>query len=458
MRAVVGLAQTSSSFSFYSFVSSLPHSFHLIHHLRCPQRIHLPKFNPKLDDHHFNMTTPSNQSSPSSSFDTKVIKVDSSAPREDQASLLQEAVRWIQNGETVAFPTETVYGLGANALDGEAVKRIFLAKGRPSDNPLIVHVSSWEMLRPLVAEDELPSGDSLPLNWSLSKAFWPGALTLLFRKSSLIPDAVTAGQPKIAIRMPSHPIARLLIELAGVPIAAPSANLSGRPSPTTAEHVFVDLKGRIPCIVDGGSTSYGLESTVINVEHNNPNSSEGTTTRPLILRPGGVTLEQLRKHLPSVEVYESTLHGESLKENPPTPGLKYQHYSPNATVILFQEPTPSSSSFSSYSSSDSEEWEVLRDKVVQLVEQCLSKGERVGIVHTHPERIIYPDNLVNNNSVVMYKLGSEGSLETVAQGLFGSLRDLDEQGVNTIVVEGVSEEGIGRAIMNRLRKAATQSF
>eukprot|EP01102_Stenamoeba_stenopodia_P021556 TRINITY_DN8722_c0_g1_i1.p1 TRINITY_DN8722_c0_g1~~TRINITY_DN8722_c0_g1_i1.p1 ORF type:complete len:419 (+),score=71.35 TRINITY_DN8722_c0_g1_i1:253-1509(+) len=403
------------------------------------------------------------------SFTTQVLKAD------DENSLT-EAVKWLRAGEVVAFPTETVYGLGANALDPKAVSRIFEAKGRPSDNPLIVHVSSVEMLSTLIEERSFQTLKG-SVYWDLISKFWPGPLTILFRKSELVPKAVTAGQPTVAIRMPSHPIARRLIELAGVPVAAPSANLSGRPSPTCASHVYSDLAGRIPCIVDGGPTTFGVESTVVDLE-------SCVTGRPLILRPGGVTLEQLRELIPTIESYEEAAHGSKLKEKPPTPGLKYTHYSPNATVILI---LPKLSV-----AGDTENFDVntMREQVVELVKKARDGGEKVGIVHTHPNTIHYPIELLqhsryikfnsgrtteehsNNNSddddndIVIYELGiglkeRKEEVETedtlvVAKGIFQALRDLESMKVDTIVVEGVLERHIGRAVMNRLRKAATR--
>jgi len=413
-------------------------------------------------------------------FTTQILKFDGN----DES--LEEAVRWLRAGEVVAFPTETVYGLGANALDPNAVARIFEAKGRPSDNPLIVHVSSLDMLRTLIDESDLRSSPDFEM---LIREFWPGPLTLLFKKSDRVPESVTAGQPKVAVRMPSHPVARKLIELSGVPLAAPSANLSGRPSPTNATHVYADLSGRIPCIVDGGATSFGVESTVVDLE-------SSVTGGPLILRPGGVTLEQLRRLIPSMEAYEEVTHGSKLKEKPPTPGLKYTHYSPNATVVLVEpKPTQPTGTHQIYFDAthltsnlitldDGEigkeagfDVDSMRDRVIEVVQNARKKGERVAIVHTHSNRLRYPDTLLSESSyiksqhtnsddvvssdVVIYELGGseEGDEavrgEIVAKGIFQALRDLERVRVNTIVVEGVLDRHIGRAVMNRLRKAAS---
>jgi len=247
---------------------------------------------------------------------TQIIKIDKDK-LESHLDDFKYPTQLIHEGQVVAFPTETVYGLGANALDASAVKKIFLTKKRPADNPLIVHVSSEEMLAPLVSE--IPDGARV-----LMKEFWPGPLTILFPTSDRVPPEVTCGQPTVAIRMPVHPIARKLIELSNVPIAAPSANLSGRPSPTSADHVYQDLKDRCACIIDGGECDVGLESTVVDLK------------RKKILRPGGVTLEQLQKFVPGIEVYSQEKDTEGLVSAPPTPGLKYRHYSPQAQVFLIE--------------------------------------------------------------------------------------------------------------------------
>jgi L-threonylcarbamoyladenylate synthase len=227
--------------------------------------------------------------------ETEVIVVD---PASFTQQDIQPAIDLIRSGELVAFPTETVYGLGANGLSGEACRKIFQAKGRPSDNPLIVHISSIEMLHMVAA--------SVPARAeALMNAFWPGPLTLLFPKKECVPDVVTAGLETVAVRMPAHPVARKLIEFSGVPIAAPSANRSGRPSPTTAAHVLTDLNRRVKCIIDGGSASFGVESTVVDVSR----------SPPVILRPGGVTREQLKRFLPDVIVFGERPNNNNKKKN-----------------------------------------------------------------------------------------------------------------------------------------------
>lgn len=235
-------------------------------------------------------------------------------------SHLRRAAELLQQEEVVAIPTETVYGLAANALSASAVRKIFAAKQRPSDNPLIIHISSLDMLRALY-----PDGSSIPPIYTpILARHWPGPLTILLPRSPLVPEAVTCGQPTMAVRLPSHPVARTLIALCGFPLAAPSANSSGRPSPTLAHHVLEDLKGRLPLIIDGGACSSGLESTVL----------DALRQPPAILRPGGVTYEQLRQleGLAGLQVYRRDFVDSQLEAAPSTPGMKYRHYSPDAKV------------------------------------------------------------------------------------------------------------------------------
>ena len=247
---------------------------------------------------------------------TQIIKIDTSTSNWDKQ--LDQAAEVLRSGGLVAFPTETVYGLGANALDEEAVKSIYRAKGRPSDNPLIVHIADTAAVKDLT--------DSIPgTAQALMDAFWPGPLTLVMPRSSLVPDIVTAGLDTVAVRMPSHPIASALIKKAGVPVAAPSANSSGRPSPTLARHVIEDMMGKIDVIIDGGNAEVGVESTVLDI----------TVDPPVILRPGGVTLEQLRHVLGNV-ISDQTPGISDMAGTPKSPGMKYRHYSPKATMLLIQ--------------------------------------------------------------------------------------------------------------------------
>ena len=243
-------------------------------------------------------------------MNTIFAKVDINNPN---LSILKKAADIIKKGGLVVFPTETVYGLGANALDEKAVEKIFIAKKRPSDNPIIAHISDIGELSSLVSE-------ITPIHKKIIENFWPGPLTLLFNKKDSVPPIVSAGLPTITVRFPSHPVARKLIELSGIPIAAPSANLSGRPSPTNAQHVIEDLNGRVDIIIDGGPTTFGLESTVVDIL-NNP---------PRILRNGAVSIEEIRKILPNVIDGTKILNNNS----PISPGMKYRHYAPRAKVIL----------------------------------------------------------------------------------------------------------------------------
>jgi L-threonylcarbamoyladenylate synthase len=348
---------------------------------------------------------------------TKIQKVNFHSIKDSE---LRDAVKLIQEGEIVAFPTETVYGLGASALNAEAVKKIFEAKGRPADNPLIVHVSSLDMLKKIIKKLDSKIEP-------LIKEFWPGALTILFEKNELIPDIVTAGLPTVAIRWPSNKIAEKLIQLSNLPIAAPSANSSGKPSPTNAQHVWDDLNGKIPLIIDGGSTDIGVESTVIDVNHN----------PPLILRPGGITLEQLKPFLPTIRMFQKELDG-GLEQKPPTPGLKYRHYAPNAELIVVE----GNSKFITNESS-------------KLLDECIKKKQLVGLIHTHPE-IHYSEQILNCKECIIQNLGSPFNIEKIAKDLYAILRSLDKIGVKRIVFEGIETTQRGLAVMNRLYKAASR--
>nr|AAZ32102.1 putative translation factor [uncultured euryarchaeote Alv-FOS5] len=313
----------------------------------------------------------------------------------------------IREGKLVAFPTETVYGLGADALNAEAVKRIFEAKGRPQDNPLIVHIAHEEGIYNLAREVPRKAKD-------LIDRFWPGPLTLILKKSPIIPDRTTAGLDTVAIRMPSHPIARKLILLSERPIAAPSANTSGKPSPTTGKHVIDDLYGKVEYIIDGGPTNVGLESTVIDL----------TTDPPMLLRPGGVTLGQLEEVLGKVDVHPAVF-GKRITGNPRSPGMKYRHYAPDARLILVEGP---------------------RDKVVKRINEMLGSlgTNKIGVLAVYGEY----------NQGIVVNLGK--STEEVARKVFDALRDLDRRGADIIIAEGIPDTELGLAVMNRLRKAASE--
>lgn len=326
---------------------------------------------------------------------------------------LKHAAEILRAGGTVTFPTETVYGLGANALDINAVKKIFEAKGRPSDNPLIIHISNYEDLNELVLE--IPKNAEKIIN-----EFWPGPLTLIFNKSSIVPEIITGGLNTVAIRMPAHPIAKLLIELAKVPVAAPSANLSGKPSPTKEKHVKDDLMGRVDAIVCGGDTAVGVESTVLDI----------TSDIPMILRPGGVTKEELERIIGRVEV-DPAIEGTQKKHLiPKSPGMKYTHYSPNADVILL-----------------SGDLEDIITGIEKIRKDKENNGYRVGIMATDETKDKYEGGTV-------ISLGSRSNLETVASNLFKVLREFDEKNTDVILAETFEEKGLGQAIMNRLIKAA----
>ena len=346
--------------------------------------------------------------------------------------------------------TETVYGLGANALSASAVAKVFVAKGRPSDNPLIVHVSDWAMIHrvagirnqrvkvstndsdALCKDPEFVSSNAALLKL-LSDRFWPGALTILMKRNAALPDNVTAGEPRVGVRMPDNDIALRLIRESDCPLAAPSANRSGRPSPTTAAHVLDDLNGRIAAIVDGGPCQIGVESTVI----------DALAKPPLILRPGGVTLEQLRTVLPDIELYNAKKHGSQHHDKPATPGLKYRHYAPNAPVVLVERTAGSD----------------INTALVAAVNAAKSSAPdtRVGFafVGAASHDNAAAQAFVDDASVVLVAMGA--TAEQVAQSLYGALRQFDDARVDAIVLQGVEEAGTGIAVLNRMRKAASSA-
>ncbi len=336
---------------------------------------------------------------------TEVLVVDKWISLEEDENV-QKAGVWISCGEVVALPTETVYGLGGNANSEEAIDKIFLAKGRPSDNPLIVHISERKQLSELVSHIPL-------IAEKFMNAFWPGPLTLILPKTEQVSEKVTGGLSTVAVRMPDHPVAQAVIKAAGVPVAAPSANRSGRPSPTTAEHVRHDLDGRIAGIVDGGPTGYGLESTVVDC----------TRDVPMILRPGGVTREDLEKVAGVVEVDPALI---SDNEVPRSPGLKYRHYAPDAPLSLVE----GSSAF-------------LQEKIKEVEEEGLKAG------------VITVDELIHEihaDHVISY--GSKDNIKEVAAKLYDTLRRADKLEADVLFSVTFPKKGVGTAIMNRLEKAA----
>ncbi|KAI8619919.1 DHBP synthase RibB-like alpha/beta domain-containing protein [Chytriomyces sp. MP71] len=357
---------------------------------------------------------------------------------EDHARLALAAQVLAYTSLPVAFPTETVYGLGANALNREAVANVFRAKGRPSDNPLIVHTSSLDMTRTLVAGGKLPD-----VYASLIDQHWPGPLTLLLPRAQLVPDAVTAGHPSVAVRMPSHPVARALIALSGVPVAAPSANTSTRPSPTRASHVHDDLRDRILLLVDGGSCDGGIESTVV----------DALRTPPAILRPGGVTAEMIRKvpgfqdavvwkkkgedpdgRVPPSSGEEDEADLEAMA--PVTPGMKYKHYAPKVPVVfLLSSPSTYTSTVSS---------------------ACSEVSQVIGILRTETlPAFSFLSLPLTSPPVYLHQVSLGTTHAQVGSNLFHALRECESvPGLFVVFVEGVAEVDEGLAVMNRVRKAA----
>lgn len=338
---------------------------------------------------------------------------------EPERETIRKAAAIIRQGGLVAFPTETVYGLGANGLDPEAVKKIFAAKGRPADNPLILHIANLK--------DVFYLAKIVPLKAQvLMEEYWPGPLTLVLERSKFIPDEITAGLDTVAIRMPKHQVALALIREARVPLAAPSANRSGYPSPTQASHVWDDLQGRIDAILDSGPTGLGLESTVLDL------SGE----IPVILRPGGVSKEQLCESIGRVE-YDPALSNP--QETPRSPGMKYTHYSPHAEVFLVAgEP------------------DNVASRVAELVEDYNLQGKKAGLLLTAEvyEKFKALQDKKEINATYVKNLGSRRELESIAHNIYGELRKCDDAGVDVILTETFSEQGLGAALMNRLLKSA----
>lgn len=327
--------------------------------------------------------------------------------------IIKTAADIIAGGGLVAFPTETVYGLGGDAFDVNASARIYEAKGRPSDNPLIVHIAALEDLYSLT--DNVPEKAL-----ALAKEFWPGPLTMIVDKKSCVPDTVTGGLSTVAVRLPSHKVARDLIKASGTFIAAPSANLSGRPSPTRAEHVIEDLSGRVDMIIDGGDIEIGLESTIVDL----------TEDVPVILRPGYITMEMIEDVIGDVRLDKALMTGVSDGVAPKAPGMKYRHYAPKAELTIIEGE---------------------RDKVINrinsFVEEGRGRNRKVGVMLT-------TETYDMVDADVKISLGSGDSNEEIARNLFATLRKFDETGVDVIYSEGFGDNGLGQAVMNRLLKAA----
>ena len=374
---------------------------------------------------------------------TKTLLLEASSVSEESLeAILRPAVEDLINGQVVGIPTETVYGLAANALDPLACQRIYDTKNRPADNPLIVHISSLDMLRFLVRPSPKPASDnvldSLDIPQHLKpvlKSLWPGPLTVLLPKCEKVHDIVTAGLDTVAVRFPRHPIARKIIDMVRVPLAAPSANLSGKPSPTTAQHVLDDLRDRINYIVDGGQCSFGLESTVL----------DATRNPPLILRPGSVTTKMLREFLPNVQIFRKGsehLTAEEIKQmedRPATPGMKYRHYSPTSPLLLFH----------SKSSADPE---IVEKTIRAFLMEELKSGNRISRITLRPAS---KEHVVDDDNYYEFPLSLDGSHEEMARNLFAALRTADAVEPTLIIAQSVEGEDEGLAIMNRLSKAAS---
>lgn len=339
---------------------------------------------------------------------TIVEKIDKNNP---QGEKIREAAKIIRSGGLVAFPTETVYGLGADALLPEGAKRIYAAKGRPSDNPLIVHIADFEALDKIAAE--IPEQAKI-----LSDRFWPGPLTMIFKKRDVVPYETTGGLDTVAVRMPDHPVALELIRESGGYIAAPSANTSGRPSPTMASHVKTDLDGKIPMILDGGEVGIGIESTIIDL-------SEKV---PMVLRPGYITREMLSELIGDVREDPALSQTEGIR--PKAPGMKYKHYAPKANLILVEG-----------------ESEAVVKKMNELAEEEQKAGRKVGIICTDETALEYAADIVKS-------IGKRVDEDSIALHLYAILREFDELDVDVIYSESFATPRIGHAIMNRLLKAA----
>ncbi|KAA9027837.1 L-threonylcarbamoyladenylate synthase [Niallia endozanthoxylica] len=342
-------------------------------------------------------------------MNTNYWSVDKFVDKLENYPQIQQAADLLSKNEVVAFPTETVYGLGGNAKDNQAVEKIFAAKGRPSDNPLIIHIAGQIQLTDFV--EDISAHAQL-----LMSRFWPGPLTIIFPlKKGFLSSKATAGLETVAVRMPDHPVAMAILKASGLPIAAPSANRSGKPSPTTALHVKEDLDGRIAGIVDGGPTGVGVESTVIDC----------TSEIPVILRPGGVTKEQLEEVVGEVHV-DPALADE--KEAPKSPGMKYRHYAPDAPLYLIDG---------------------TREDIQRLINEQHREGRKVGVLTTAENEAFYDADYI-------YACGERDRLETVASSIYEALRSFNKQDVDLIYSEMFPNEGVGNAIMNRLLKAAGQ--
>jgi L-threonylcarbamoyladenylate synthase len=340
---------------------------------------------------------------------TRLLQVD---PKHPQADRIEAAAQLLRDGGLVAFPTETVYGLGANALDAKALEKIFIAKQRPTSDPIIAHIVDVSQLTELARD--IPA-----LAWTLAEHFWPGPLTLILKRAPAVPDIIASGRDTIALRMPAHPVARALLRAADVPVGAPSANTFTRPSATRATHVQEDLDGRIDMILDGGPTDIGLESTVLDL----------TGRSPQVLRPGGVTLEALQQILPGVELASSYV---SVEEGSHSPGQLLKHYSPRAQMRLFRGED--------------------RSRILAAMRQTAEHESAAGL--TVGALVATEDAKTLADVAEVQTLGSERDLEAIGHGLFAALRALDARGVDLILVRDPGRIGLGAALWDRLLRAA----
>ncbi|MCM1536135.1 MAG: L-threonylcarbamoyladenylate synthase [Clostridium sp.] len=348
-------------------------------------------------------------------METKIIKVcrkaESRSREEDNA--LRQVGEVIRQGGLAAFPTETVYGLGGDALNPESSRKIYAAKGRPSDNPLIVHICRLEDIYAIAAEVTREAE-------KLAEAFWPGPLTMILKKTDKVPCETTGGLDTVAVRMPSDATARKIIEYSGGYVAAPSANLSGKPSPTKARYVIEDMMGRIDVIVDGGEGEIGLESTIVDM----------TVNPPQVLRPGYITKEMLETALGASVALDETILGDDRGQAPRAPGMKYRHYAPQGELTIV-EGMPGR----------------VIDYINEKSKEAMDAGEKVGIIATKEQAHLYQADVIKN-------VGSRRDEKTVARNLYQALREFDEESVTVIFSESFDAQGFGQAIMNRLLKAA----
>ena len=347
-------------------------------------------------------------------MNTEILKID---PLKINMEKIKYAASVLKQGGVVVFPTETVYGLGAYTFDENAVEKIFKAKGRPQDNPLIVHVGNKQEIALLTKEVTLKDRE-------LINAFWPGPLTLILKKSELVKDIVTAGLDTVAVRMPSHNVALSLIEECSFPIAAPSANISGKPSPTSFEHVFEDLNGRVDLIIDSGESNIGLESTILDV----------TGEKPMILRPGGITIENIKRIVNNVEMHPSILKEERQINKPKSPGMKYKHYSPGAELIIVEG-----------------EMVKVSEKINELFKEYQNKKVRTGILATEQTYKFY-------DCKDLIIVGDRENPETIASNLYKAFRDFDKRGVEVILAESIGYNDMRLAITNRMMKASDHNI